>query len=132
MFGRGGFAYVYFVYGRNWCFNATTEGLGHPGAVLIRAVKPLSGLEQMTRRRGTSDLRTLTTGPGKTTEAFGITSSLNGTDLTREGDLYIGGSSSAMEVPLVASGRVGVSSGRLVPWRFRVLDNWSASRPRTG
>lgn len=132
MFGHGGFAYVYFVYGRNWCLNATTERPGNPGAVLVRAVEPLSGLEQMVRRRGTSDLGALTNGPGKTTEAFGITGSLNGIDLTRRGELYIGSYPSTAAEPFVASERVGVSSGSLVPWRFRTLDHRLPVRRRTG
>ena len=128
MFGRGGLAYVYFVYGRNWCLNATTERTGTPGAVLIRALEPVAGLARMAERRGVNDVFKLASGPGRLTQALGITGEQNGTDLTRDGDLYICGSGRTAGVPWVASSRIGVSSGSRLPWRFSVEDSRFVSR----
>lgn len=123
MFGCGGRAYVYFVYGRNWCLNATTETTGAPGAVLIRAIEPLQGLEPMMARREKRDLGNLTNGPGKLTQALGINGDLNGADLTRRGPLFIEESLCYEAIDLVATTRVGVSAGRQLPWRFFIAGN---------
>jgi DNA-3-methyladenine glycosylase len=123
MFGYGGRAYVYFVYGRNWCLNATTETIGAPGAVLIRAIEPLRGLAPMMVRRGKRDLRSLTNGPGKLTQALNINGNLNGADLTRRGPLFIQESLGYEAIDLVATARVGVSAGRQLPWRFFIAGN---------
>jgi len=126
MFGRGGFAYVYFVYGSNWCLNATTEPAGIPGAVLIRAMEPLSGLEFMTRNRSLGQdglIRTLTNGPGKLTQAMDISGELNGTDLTKIGKLFICGTDGADLVRVATTGRIGVRNGSRRPWRFYVKGN---------
>jgi len=80
MWGKAGLAMVYMVHG-NWLFNVTAEEKGVPGAVLIRAVEPLEGLELMRKRRDREELRDLTSGPGKLTEAFGISNDYHGTDL---------------------------------------------------
>jgi DNA-3-methyladenine glycosylase len=78
MFGEGGHAYVYLSYGANRCLNVTTERKGTPGAVLIRAVEPLDGIDLMKRRRGVTELTELTSGPGKLTRAMNIDLALNG------------------------------------------------------
>jgi len=79
MFGKPGFAYVYFTYGNHWMFNIVTEKSGVPGAVLIRALEPLEGEEEMENNRKRKDL---TSGPGKLTQALGINKNHNGLDLT--------------------------------------------------
>lgn len=84
MYGKPGRAYVYLIYGKHCLFNVVTEPPGTPGAVLIRALEPVQGIETMKQRRATTTL-SLTTGPGKLTQALGITLSHNGIDLT--GDL---------------------------------------------
>ncbi len=123
MFDHGGLAYVYFIYGRNWCLNVTTESIGTPAAVLIRAIEPLSGLSFMIQQRGPKDRRMLTNGPGKLANALDITGTLNGVDLTRVGPLYI--LDSVMDAPgqIVSGPRIGVNVGRHLPWRFYLQAN---------
>ena len=91
MFGPPGHAYVYFTYGNHWMLNAVTEREGFPAAVLIRAIQPIEGAEIMSKRRNGRD----TFGPGKLTQAMGITKSENGVDLTK----------SASKVPVYGSKR---------------------------
>lgn len=70
MFGEPGHAYIYFTYGNHYCLNVTAKKSGTPGAVLIRALAPLRGLETMRQLRpAVSDIE-LTNGPGKLTKAL--------------------------------------------------------------
>lgn len=88
MYGEGGHAYVYFIYGMHWCLNAVTRGHNQPEAVLIRALEPEEGIEAMKKRRKT-DLKNLTNGPAKLCQALGVTRKLNGTDLVSSSKLFI-------------------------------------------
>jgi DNA-3-methyladenine glycosylase len=81
MFGEPGHAYIYLCYGIHHLFNVVTNKKGLADAVLVRAVYPESGVELMKERRGGMELRNLANGPGKFTQALGITKSLNKSDL---------------------------------------------------
>src|SRR5215470_11786947 len=83
MFGPAGYAYVYRSYGIHWCVNFVCEGLGSASAVLIRALQPTIGLAAMRRRRGIEDERLLCSGPGRLTDALGITRAHNALALDR-------------------------------------------------
>ena len=121
MFGEPGHAYVYFTYGNHWMLNAVTEREGFPAAVLIRAIQPIEGADIMSARRSGRD----TFGPGKLTQAMGITKSENGVDLTETtSGLWI---EAGVKIPnsLVTKGpRVGLNNTPepwlSKPWRFLV------------
>jgi len=127
MFGEPGHAYIYFTYGNHYCLNITTQKVGTPGAVLIRAIQPLEGLHEMRRLRPNVLDSNLTNGPGKLTKALGITKSLNEVDMTKRGDLFVTESDETM--PKVAkSVRVGISQGADRLWRFYVAGNSYVSK----
>jgi len=115
MWGRPGTAYVYFSYGAHACVNVVTEAEGRAGAVLLRALEPVEGLALMRRRRGTADARLLASGPGRLTQALGITLGLNRSDLVA-GPLYVGRGTPPEAI--ARTPRIGISSAVEVPWRF--------------
>jgi DNA-3-methyladenine glycosylase len=82
MYGEPGRAYVYLIYGMYYLFNVVTCAPQIPGAVLIRALEPVEGVDIMKKRRNTHKIDNLTTGPGKLTQALGIASDHNGLDIT--------------------------------------------------
>lgn len=124
MFGQGGVAYVYFIYGNHEMLNFVTERPGYPGAVLIRALEPLTGLAAMRRRRGRSASdRDLTAGPGKLCSALGIRLSDSGRDLCRPGG-RLGVFDDGMTVPrAVSTGRIGIRHATERRWRFYIPRN---------
>ena len=81
IFGKGGYAYVYMIYGKNFCFNVVANVENIPDAVLIRALEPTDGLDLMKKRRNKINLRDLCSGPGKLAQAMNITKSHYGVDL---------------------------------------------------
>ncbi len=117
MFGKPGFAYVYFVYGNHHCLNFTTEKEGTAGAVLIRALEPIEGVGEMTRnRRGGS----LTNGPGRLTQALGITREHNGIDLTGN-QIYVMKGKRPGKITIAT--RIGLREGRDLKLRFYIKGN---------
>jgi len=122
MFGIGGKAYIYLAYGSHYLLNIVTGTAGTPGAVLIRAVEPVEGIEEMARRRRTTDVHRLTNGPGRLTQAFGIGGELNGCDVTDSALLIcrrIG-----ERRPAVAAGhRIGISRGKQFDDRYYIPGN---------
>jgi DNA-3-methyladenine glycosylase len=121
MFGEAGHVYIFFSYGFHWCLNFTTEGRGEPGAVLIRALEPVEGIEQMKANRRVSEVERLTNGPGKLTQALAIDGSLNGEDAVTSEELYVLGRDSQVKVE--TSTRIGISRGRERMWRFFIEGN---------
>jgi len=134
LFGPPGFAYVYFIYGNHYCLNVSCLPDGQAGGILFRAAEPLFGLAEMARARGIAlhgqrDLRTLTSGPGRLAEAFGITRERdNGKDLTSShSDLFIVDDDFAM--PLVrTTPRIGITKAAERPLRYVIAGNRFVSR----
>ena len=128
MFGPAGFAYVYRSYGIHWCVNFVCEKAGSASAVLIRALEPTHGIPAMRRRRGTHDERSLCSGPGKLTEALGITHAHNGLALdTPPFALY----ARAAKVDVVAGIRIGITKAVELPWRRGLRGSKFLSKPFT-
>ncbi len=128
MWEKGGLAFVYMVH-NHWLFNVTTQREGVPGAVLIRALEPLGGIETMARRRGTEEPLNLTSGPGKLTRAMGITyAHHHGLDLTDpKSELVITyGTSEPFEI--ASSNRIGVSKDLKRKLRFYIQGNPHVSK----
>lgn len=105
-----GHCYVYFIYGNHYCFNVTTSK-DKVGAVLIRAVEPLTGIRLMQERRGKETH--LADGPGKLCEAFGITMQINGTKVQETVNIHSG-----KNAGVVATPRIGIKKAVDLPWRF--------------
>ncbi len=129
LFGRPGVAYVYRSYGIHACFNAVCEPAGTGAAVLVRALEPLEGEEQMRSRRGVERLESLCSGPGKLTQALGIELSHNGDDLL-SGPIRISSRPEAWrEVKITADTRIGITKAIELPWRFCATGSRFLSRP---
>jgi DNA-3-methyladenine glycosylase len=126
MFGPPGFVYVYRSYGIHWCVNFVCEKEGSASAVLIRALQPTHGLAAMRRRRGLEDARALCSGPGKLTEALGITREHNGLALDREPfALY----ARKAEVVVMSGIRIGITKAVDLPWRYGLKGSKFLSKP---
>lgn len=121
-----GLAYVFVTYGIYHCLNAITEEPNIPGCVLIRALEPLLGIDIMKRNRNKNDLISLTNGPGKLTQAFGITREQNGMDLI-ESDLRFFDNSRCDKISVTT--RIGISKAIHEPLRFCEHKNPFISHP---
>lgn len=118
IFGPPGRAYVYLSYGIHSLLNAVAEPDGSAAAILIRALEPTVGVEEMIRRRGRSDVRALCSGPGKLTEALGIGLEINGASLSAA-PFELRTRAPEWERVEVATGpRIGISRATELPWRF--------------
>lgn len=130
LFGPPGLAYVYRSYGIHALLNAVAEPDGVGAAALIRALEPLDGLRLMRARRGVDAVDQLCSGPGKLTQALGISLDQNGADLDR-GPLRIDPPPPGWHRPqITASPRIGITKAVELPWRFAARGNPSVSRPR--
>jgi len=128
LYGRPGIAYVYFIYGVHWCFNAVTRAEGLASAVLVRAVEPVEGVELMEERRGERVKGTsLTNGPGKLCGALGIDGSHNGLSLQR-GPLVIREGSPVPDDAVQVGARIGITKAADWPLRYMIRGNPWVSR----
>lgn len=127
MFESGGHAYVYFCYGMHHMFNVVTNKKDHAEAVLIRAIEPVAGEEDMKARRGIlKSPFQLTAGPGKLTKALGIDRKLNGKLLVDDEVWIEDVGEKVNKNSIVASPRIGIDyagDDALLPWRFYLKEN---------
>jgi DNA-3-methyladenine glycosylase len=126
MFGPPGFAYVYCSYGVHWCVNFVCEKEGSASAVLIRALQPTHGIPAMRRRRRLHDARSLCSGPGKLTQALGITDRHNGLALDAA---PIALHARAKNPDIVAGVRIGITKAVELPWRYGLRGSKFLSKP---
>ncbi|HEX2779943.1 MAG TPA: DNA-3-methyladenine glycosylase [Gemmatimonadaceae bacterium] len=128
LFGPPGVAYVYFIYGMYWCFNAVTREEGHGSAVLVRAIEPLEGEDLMHRRRPAAKKRTdLTNGPGKLCLALGIVGAHNGGWLD-ESPLRILAGEPVPDSDVVVTPRIGITRAADWPLRYFIDGNHFVSK----
>lgn len=123
MFWEGGHCYVYFIYGAHFCVNVVTgrEGVGE--AVLIRALEPLAGTEQMRVRRGNVSDQQLTSGPGKLCQALAIDKSMYGEHFLRSSRIQLRPYHQPDASHVRRAPRVGISRATEKLWRFYIRDN---------
>jgi DNA-3-methyladenine glycosylase len=126
MFGPPGFAYVYRSYGIHWCVNFVCEAEGSASAVLIRALEPTHGLAAMRRRRHLKDARALCSGPGKLTEALGITIAHNGLPVDKPPIALFARTG---EADVAAGVRIGITKAVDLPWRYGLKGSKFLSKP---
>ena len=130
MFGPPLHAYVYFIYGANWCLNVTAEADGVGAAALVRACEPVRGIETMRQLRGRADVKDsdLARGPGNLCRAFAIGPEFDGADLTADPHLWLADDGAAPAVGV--STRIGITKAAHEPLRFYAAGNRSVSGPR--
>jgi len=128
LFGPPGHAYVYFIYGMYECLNLVAEPEGTPGCALIRALEPLAGIGIMRRRRPQArSVEELANGPGKLTQALGITRRHYGADVTR-GPLAVRRLKQDAPFEILATPRIGIRHCADWPLRFLIAGNRCVSR----
>ena len=118
MFGDQATLYVYRSYGLHWCMNIVTGGPNDPSAVLLRAGKPVLGADVMARRRRRSDH--LADGPGKLTQALGVSGEEDGTSVLAGPVQLLEGKAPGGQI--IATPRVGISKAVAWPWRFVLVE----------
>ncbi len=126
MFGAPGHLYVYRSYGIHWCANIVCGPAGFGSAVLLRALEPTKGIATMRERRGVGDDRLLCSGPGRLTQALGLTGDDNGADL-RAPRFRLFAPDAAPDI--VRTSRIGISRATAREWRYVEAGTSWSSRP---
>lgn len=127
MFGPPGTLYVYRSYGVHWCANVVCDEDGVGAAVLLRALEPTVGVALMKRRRRAEEAHLLCAGPGRLTEALGLTGEHDALPLDRPPFLLLPASA---PVDVVTGPRVGITKALELPWRYALRGSRFVSRPR--
>ncbi len=125
LYDEPGKTLVYNVH-NNWLFNVVAHEKGKVGAVLIRAIEPLKGIEIMKKNRKVKRIFDLTNGPGKLSKALGITKKLNGKDITNNKEITILDNKEKFEI--LSSHRIGVTKDLKRNLRFFIKGNKFVSR----
>lgn len=120
LFENSGTVYVYFTYGMHYCLNIVCGNRGEGQGVLIRALEPVEGMNLMIKRRNTENMKLLTNGPGKLTQALGVKIEVDGTNLIK-GPISIKRGITPEEI--VMTTRIGIKQAVEYPWRFYIKDN---------
>jgi DNA-3-methyladenine glycosylase len=123
---NAGAAYVYFNYGMHWMLNVLVRGEAN-GFVLIRALEPRRGIERMKKRRGLDNVKRLCSGPGKLTQALGITGRDHEMDLCVD-PRHCFARNTSTSVDVVAGARIGITRSAHYPWRFTLRGSEFVSR----
>jgi len=126
MFDEPGHLYVYRSYGIHWCVNIVCGPRGHGSAVLLRALEPTHGLETMRARRGVTRDRLLCSGPGRLTQALGLTGADNGADLTAPRFRLL---PPGRRVAVTRTPRIGITRATDREWRYVESGSSWSSRP---
>jgi len=131
MFSPPGFVYVYTIHAKH-CLNFSTEAEGTGAAVLIRALEPIWGIEEMRQKREKNDLRSLAGGPAMLCQALSIDLRHNGTELASADWLAVIAGEELSPTQIVVTSRIGVGRGAALPLRFVIAGTRFASRPTSG
>lgn len=124
MYKEGGIVYIYLIYGKFWCFNIIVSKKNDPQAVFIRAIEPIEGVKIMKRKRGVSDIKKLTNGPCRWTQAFGINKTFLGKDIACD-EIFISRDASK-KFDIVSTKRIGIDyavNSKDLPLRFYIKNN---------
>lgn len=116
--------YIYRIYGVHWCLNVTTDAHG-PGAVLLRALEPVEGIDLMRARRGRERIEDLCGGPARLVQALGVDPALDGRPFDEGFSLHL----PRVAPEIAAAPRVGITKAMDLPWRFMVRGSRFVSRP---
>lgn len=122
-----GTAYVYLNYGMHWLLNFLVKGGSEYGFVLIRALEPTRGIEEMRQRRGVAEMKNLCSGPGKLTRALGMDGDFHGRDIFESPGLKLILPSDSPEI--LEGPRIGISRSAELPWRFTKAGSRFLSAP---
>jgi DNA-3-methyladenine glycosylase len=128
MFGAPGHAYVYFTYGMHHCLNVVTEDLGTPHAILLRALRPKTGLARWRAARPDLPLERIASGPGRLCRALGLDRTHDGLDLVRS-ELGVRTVPGAAAGAVRSGPRIGIRLARELPYRFWLAGEAAVSGP---